>query len=204
MNLIKLTDKNDRTQNDTQWGENITHTADGQSNELCNTHWIHAYRDIYVAVLLNPAHAAFVNAHAWTASGDRRVKLPKITITMRLEFARLVALEVYPAWAKYDKDGAWHDWATGVKKDADASAAAVAWSAEAAAVAWSARVAAASADVAAGAAADMAWAAAWAAWAAEEAEEAAASAVRVAAIKSTLTPERMIELARQACSRKRR
>ena len=57
--LCKLTNENDQTYNKTQWGENITHKADGQG-ELCGTGWIHYYDSPLLAVLLNPIHGILI------------------------------------------------------------------------------------------------------------------------------------------------
>jgi hypothetical protein len=173
MTLIKLTDENDMTTNNTRWGEDIAHTADGESKELCNDHWIHAYTDIYVAALLNPAHGNYDPYHAWECEGIvglelpdkcgctslttlKRIDPPAITVEMQREFARFIALEVYPIWQKYDTGGKWLAWAQKPTGQADA--------------AWAA-------------AARAAWAAAWAA----------------AKLINTLTPARMVKLARIAC-----
>ena len=64
MKLYKLTDGNNQTKNDTQWGENVTHAADGDSTELCNEHWLHAYAAVAYAAkagkidLVKLVHAA--------------------------------------------------------------------------------------------------------------------------------------------------
>jgi hypothetical protein len=234
MKIIKLTDEHDKTRNDTQWGENVTHTADGKSTALCNKHWVHGYRDIYVALLINPTHAFYNPCHAWECEGvvglefaDKlgctslatinRIDLPDITLEMRREFARLVSLEIYSLWQKYDTDGNWLAWAQS-QNSADAPVYAV----EAAHGAVYAAHAAAHAavDAAAHAAVDAAGAAVEAAHAAADAAvdaavDAAGAAVDAAAgagvdaahaavnaagpVTSTLTPGRMVELAHQAC-----
>ena len=66
MMLYKLTDENDRTYNDTQWGEGVTHETSGEG-KLCGEGWIHAYIDPLLAVFLNPIHACFTNPHMWEA-----------------------------------------------------------------------------------------------------------------------------------------
>ena len=184
--LYKLTDQHGRTHGGTQWGVGVTHTADGQSKELCNGHWIHAYRDPYVAVLLNPAHAAFTYPRLWECRGKvgldmadkcgctelttvREIALPKVTQPQAVEFARLVALRVYPLWREYDKDGIGGRWLHG---DKSISAADAVWAATRATWATEA-AAAATAATAAAAAAAATWAAATAA-AADAAEAAEA------------------------------
>jgi hypothetical protein len=50
MKLYKLTDENGQTKNHTQWGENISHSASGDSNQdLCSNGWIHAYESSLLA-----------------------------------------------------------------------------------------------------------------------------------------------------------
>ena len=122
MKLIKLTDENDRSHGDTQWGKGVTHTASGQGN-LCNYGWIHAYEDLLVGLMLNPVHANFRRPHAWKSEGSgevkrdhglkigvttlttlRRIAVPVITTEQRVRFAILCAAEVY-------LDSAWRRWA---------------------------------------------------------------------------------------------
>ena len=187
--LYKLTDQDGKTRtgqdNETQWGPGVTHAADGKSQGLCNEHWIHAYRDPHVAALLNPAHADLRNPKLWECEGTvgldmadkcgctelttvREIPLPKMTVAQKVEFARLVALRVYPLWWKYDKNRTVWKWLNG---DKSISAEAAAWAADEAA-AWAAWAAAR--------AAWAAWAAdeaaAWAAWAACEAADGAVAA----------------------------
>lgn len=60
MRLYKLTNQNGQTYNQTQWGENVSHSGTGQG-ELCGPGWIHAYTSPLLATLFNPIHAAFSN-----------------------------------------------------------------------------------------------------------------------------------------------
>lgn len=148
--LYKLTDQNNETQNHTKWGENITHTADGKSDELCNNHWIHAYADPLLSILMNPIHADFKNPKLWECQGEIglekpdkigctslttliEIPLPEITTEQKVKFACLCAKSVYHLWEKYDKSGIWLKWYNdGCKADA-------AWAAGAAgAAAWAA------------------------------------------------------------------
>ena len=120
----KLTDKNDQTYNDTQWGEGVTHTASGKG-ELCTAGWIHYYDSPLLAVLLNPIQGNFKHPHLWSAqvnkeikSGDnlkfgttslttiKRIPLPKLTTTQRIIFGIYCAMEVYhneefQCWGKH-------------------------------------------------------------------------------------------------------
>ena len=111
MKLYKLTDKNDKTYNKTQWGENVTHEATGEG-DLCTEGWFHAYTHPLLAVLLNPIHANLSNPHLWEAEGEignddhglkvgckklttiKRLNLPEITSEQIVRFAILCALEV--------------------------------------------------------------------------------------------------------------
>ena len=127
MKLYKLTDGNNQTMNGTNWGENVTHTADGKSTELCNEHWLHAYVDPVLAVMMAPAHVTYSQTKMWEAEGVvglekadkvgctslmtvREIPLPVVTTEQRVKFACLVAREGYDLWKKYDKDGAWLKW----------------------------------------------------------------------------------------------
>jgi len=196
----KLTDADDRTRGETQWGPGVTHEAPG-TGELCNSGWIHVYDDPVLAVLMDPIQGNFgADAHLWrceclgaersdgTKRGvascttvERVVDLPAVTTEQRVRFAILCAQEVCrdPAWR------AWADgWLTG--RDRNSGAAAARAAREAVAAAGAARAAAEAAAWAAAAAeaaaAEAAWAAAEAAAAAEaEAAWAAAAAAWAAA-----------------------
>ena len=141
MKLYKLTKQDNTTQNDTLWGEGVTHEADGKSTELCNNHWLHAYTDPLLAVIMNPAHANIGNPKLWECEGDvgleqadkvgctklttlKEIPLPQITPSQLIKFACLVAREIYPLWDKYDKDGVWLKWYDGGCQPDDAANAA--------------------------------------------------------------------------------
>ena len=205
MKLYKLTDGKNQTMNGTQWGENVTHTADGKSTELCNEHWLHAYVDPVLAVMMAPAHVSYSQTKMWEAEGTvglektdkvgctslmtvREIPIPVVTTSQRVKFACLVAREVYELWKTYDNDGKWLKWyEAGCTKDYDtayaaaSSAEAAAYSAESAAS--SAYAAASSAEAAAysaEAAASSAYAAASSAEAAAYSAEAASSSAYAA------------------------
>jgi hypothetical protein len=108
----KLTDKNDKTKNNTQWGEGVTHTTSGEG-DLCTFGWIHYYDSPLLAVLLNPIHGDFQKPHLWKVKVDGRIKedhglkfgatslttlkrieLPEITTEQRVIFGILCAVEV--------------------------------------------------------------------------------------------------------------
>ena len=110
--LYKLTDEKDQTYGGCQWGEGVTHTADGLG-ELCTEHWIHAYRDPILAVMMNPIHGQYdlATAHLWECEGEvgkdngmklgcttlktvKRTTLPLVTIEQRVRFGILCAREV--------------------------------------------------------------------------------------------------------------
>ena len=113
--VYKLTTKEGKTRphfyNETQWGENVTHTVPG-TGDLCGPGWIHAYSHPLLAVLLNPAHANFnPDMLLWKCKAKvrknqldkigctslttmKQVPLPKITIIQRCTFAILVAKEI--------------------------------------------------------------------------------------------------------------
>ncbi len=71
MKLYKLTDEKGQTQNKTQWGENVTHSIppEKQSKKLCTAGLLHAYKDINLALLLNPIYGRFFSFQLWEAKG---------------------------------------------------------------------------------------------------------------------------------------
>ena len=173
MKAYKLTDANNKTKNNTQWGENISHTATGKDDYLCSDGWIHFYTNELIAVLLNSVHANFPNPHLWegetegehcheplksgckTLTTIKQIPLPEISVTQKVAFGILCGKEVC-------HDEQWNKWADNWLNNIDRSpetaadvAYAVIWSAvaRAAADAWfaaaAARVAAADARVAA-------------------------------------------------------
>jgi hypothetical protein len=116
MKLYKLTDENDRTRNNTQWGEGVSHSGTGEG-EMCSEGWIHAYRDPILAVLMNPVHGDFSSPHLWEAKGrvskddgtkvgcktlttTRRLDIPVVTMEQRIRFGILCAKQVCdaPGW----------------------------------------------------------------------------------------------------------
>jgi len=72
MKVYKLTDENGMTRNNTQWGENVTHTASGDG-ELCSDGWIHCCADPSVAAFMNPVHAEFTRPRLWEAESSGRM-----------------------------------------------------------------------------------------------------------------------------------
>jgi hypothetical protein len=175
MKVYKLTDKDGRTRNNTQWGENITHTAPGVG-ELCTAGWIHSYSDPLLAVMLNPIYGEFAEPRLWEAEASGAMKhdcglksgsaslttlqeipVPTVTTEQRVRFGILCALAVAI-------NEAWETWAHEWLANQDRSRA-VAKAAQAAAeAAWAAWVA--DGKKAREAAEAAAWAASWAARAA--------------------------------------
>ena len=73
MKLYKLTDENDQTCNQTQWGENITHSGTGEG-PMCSEGWIHAYIDPLLAIFVNPIHGGYVKPNLWIAEGEIKLQ----------------------------------------------------------------------------------------------------------------------------------
>ena len=183
MKVYKLTDEDDQTFNDTQWSAGTEHTADGKSKDLCNNHWIHAYPTPELAVLMNPVHANFTNAHLWECDADvglvlsdklgctrlrtiKQIPLPVITIEQSVRFGILCAISVYDTWSASDTNAAWITWARAWLSGGSPSTASAVRSAESAWAASAGMAAYRSAEsaVAAGMAESAVWAAAvWAA-----------------------------------------
>jgi len=187
MKYYKLTDEKGQTNEDTQWGENITHRAIGEGSELCTQDVIHVYDHPLKAAMFNPIHANFTIPHLWecrvrkvvandglkvgvkSCTTIKEIPLPEITMEQRVRFAIYCSLEVYS-----DKDFIkWaNNWLNGKDRTAEAVRAAARAAKEAP---WTAARAAeeavrAAARAAWRAAEEAAWAAARAAaWAAEEA-----------------------------------
>ena len=122
MKCYKLTDNNGKTRKNTQWGENVSHTATGTDPDLCSDGWIHFYMDPRIAVVMNPAHANFKSPILWeveysgkvvheplksgakTLTTIRRIPLPEISLNQKIAFAIYCAKEVY-------EDEKWNLWA---------------------------------------------------------------------------------------------
>lgn len=118
-----MTDKNDQTHNNCQWGENITVETSGEG-ELCSEGYTHWYTSPLLAVLLNPIHGNYYlkTAHLWEGEGEVindnhglkvgckkattlcRISLPELTLEQKIAFGILYTKEVY--------DGkVWNNWA---------------------------------------------------------------------------------------------
>jgi hypothetical protein len=71
MKLYKLTNKNGCTQGNTQWGIGVTHELKAtEKPRLCTKDVLHAYKNINLALLLNPNHANISNPKIWEAEGE--------------------------------------------------------------------------------------------------------------------------------------
>jgi hypothetical protein len=121
MKLYKLTDENGKTRNNTQWGENVTHIAEGNNVTLCTNGVIHAYVDPILAMMMNTAHSNFMSPQLWEAEGDivvdngtkvgcksltttKQIECPKVSLIQKIKFRILCAKQVYK------KEG-WNVWA---------------------------------------------------------------------------------------------
>ena len=172
MKKYKLTDQNMRTHRGFQWRLNEEQIVNGNSNNLCNSHWLHYYHSPLLAVLLNPIHANISNPRLFEvkATGkhlnDRGLKggctkmtlvkeleLPQFTLNQKIAFGILCSLEVYKEksfvlWA--------NNWLNDINRtDAAAYAAANAAYAAADAAAYAAAHAADAADATAAYAAEI-------------------------------------------------
>ena len=167
----KLTTQEGMTQNNTQWGENVTHEATGDiEQDLCSNAWIHAYTHPLLAILMNPAHAMIKNPILWEGNGEgeakfeplkcgfrkfttlRQIPLPEVTNVQKVAFGILCAKEI-------NTDSSWNQWADKWLSGEDRTKSSAYYAAYAAA-------SAASAAYAASYAANYADAAAYAAYAA--------------------------------------
>jgi len=159
MKYYKLTDAAGKTRadydNECQWGENITHEAEGKGIRLCSPDFIHAYRDPYQAILLNPINGNYDENTMlmWEGEGEEivyqegksgfkrfttehQIPIPDLPLELRVEIAIHLALQVYEAkdfrrWAE--------DWLDGKDRTvitteiaAEAAGCAAWWAAEAA------------------------------------------------------------------------
>lgn len=91
MILYKLTNSFGKTYKETQWGENVTHTASG-SGELCGPGWLHAYTSPELAVLLNSIHANFNNPLLWESEG----KIEKLDNGLKVGTTKLTTIKKIP------------------------------------------------------------------------------------------------------------
>jgi hypothetical protein len=127
------------TQNNTKWVLGEWKETDGIQQSLCNSSWLHAYEDIYVAAFMYVIHVNYSNPRCFRAEGDgaflsngtkcgvtrlrlvEEVSLPTITTEQRVKIAILCALEVcheasFVTWA--------NNWLSGKDRSEDAACAA--------------------------------------------------------------------------------
>jgi hypothetical protein len=121
----KLTDQKMQTRNSFQWELNKPAPALSGKGGLCSAGWYHFYTSPLLAVLLNPIHANISEPRLFEAEvggkckTDRGLKegytkgtlvkeipLPVVTLTQKVAFGILCALEVYkkPSFVKWAKD----------------------------------------------------------------------------------------------------
>lgn len=202
MKAYKLTDKNGKTKNNTQWGENVRHEVVGNGQRLCSDGWIHFYQHPLLAVLLNPLHANFDDPILWEGITDgellheslksgakgfttqKQIPLPKITTNQKIAFAILCAKKVCSS-------NVWNTWADNWLNNIDRNYAA----------AYNAAITAYAADAATYAIDAAVYAATNAAAAADAANAAGVASVdggAASAIARSITTATFIELAEQA------
>jgi hypothetical protein len=118
----KLTDQNNRTTNNTIWGENVTHKAAHRGKKLCTNQVIHVYAHPLLAVFMNPAHANIQNPKLWECKTSKpvandgtkigvkscttlkEIPPPEVSTIQRIAFGILCAKKVWD-------NKAWNHWA---------------------------------------------------------------------------------------------
>ena len=93
MKLIKLTDAKGQTYGGTLWGKGVTNTVKW-AGKFCAPGCIHVYKNLHVALFLNPIHANFEPVRAWTAKGlilanDQGLKFGVASLTIVREIVPL-------------------------------------------------------------------------------------------------------------------
>jgi hypothetical protein len=166
--MFKLLNQDMTSHNNTKWVIGEKKKTNGKG-ELCSPGWLHCYEDKLLAVLLNPIHADIKNPRMFVCgvSGKRKldgqlkrgytimwikneIELPVITLTQKIAFAILCALEVC-------KDSRFIKWANNCLNGKDRSyvaAADAAYAASAAASTYANAAVNAAANAAVNAAAD--------------------------------------------------
>lgn len=135
MKLYKWVDENLQTRNGMQWGEDITHEITLPGNKLCSSQVLHGYNNLYLAMLMKPAHVSeyslLMEAKGHIVANDgtkigckkmttlRIVEIPEVTIEQRVEFAIRVSLLVYdePGYVEWARK-----WLSGEDRTAHAAA----------------------------------------------------------------------------------
>lgn len=190
--LFKLTTIDNKTRpgqdNETQWGEGVTHTASGLG-VLCGPGFIHAYETSpEVAILLNPIHANYQPFNLWECEGEvikrdgiLKVGCTSLTTIRQIPFTlptsnQLVRAAIYMAKEVYNHPS-WIEWANNWLNGSDRTT-------TAAVIAGGAAGGAAVEAAAARAAARAAEAARWATVGAARAAEAAGGAAGWATVEA--------------------
>jgi Imm-5 like putative immunity protein len=71
MKLFKSTNQDNMTQNETKWGEDTSHSLTPCKNpRLCTRDVLHAYKNLNLALLLNPIHGNICSPKVWEAEGE--------------------------------------------------------------------------------------------------------------------------------------
>lgn len=130
----KLTDKKLQTFDNTQWELGRWKHVKGDLNKpLCSSNWIHVYSNPELALILNPAHAAFSNPKLFRCEvkgnekNDKGLKIGvqscklvkeldvKVSLVLKISFVILCVKRVY-------KNKAWCLWADNWLNGSDRSA----------------------------------------------------------------------------------
>jgi len=168
----KLTTQEMTTHKGFQWEIGKKEVITTEGGELCSPDYYHYYSDPLLAVFFNSAHANIINPRLFRVDvggeilSDKGLKfgskelelieeleLPEVTLTQRIVFGILCALEVN----KYTEFELWATaWLDGTDRTENSAESATSWSTAAWPAAWAASK---SAAWAAGAAESAAWAA---------------------------------------------
>jgi hypothetical protein len=135
MKKYKLTNQDMTTHNGCKWDINVPKETDGDSDSLCNKHWLHYYHHPLLAVLLNPIHGDIDNPRLFEVKAlgkhlddnglkggctkmtlVKEIELPEITLNQKIAFGILCALEIY-------KESTYVLWANNWLNNADRSTA---------------------------------------------------------------------------------
>lgn len=111
--LYKFTNDDLTTYGNTKWVLGEWHETLGDIDKLCNSAWLHAYEDPYVATLIYPKHVNYSSKRFFKAEGDGKflsnqdgkcgvtklrlveeIPLPKITMKQKVNIVCCCALEI--------------------------------------------------------------------------------------------------------------
>lgn len=86
MKVYKLTNQQHNTINNTTWGPNVTHTANGNSESLGNDQWIHFFLHPFLAEILRPTNYSPIllsspstTTTLWEAQTNGKILIPDQT-----------------------------------------------------------------------------------------------------------------------------